>query len=142
MRQLGWHGAVSWDLFIQDLPKGINSIAEIPHDFVREPLGRRDELIARIKQLIPGAGLLRSVWGVINGPGYSVEVNIGEAEEVDSIALHVRGGDLVVGLIADLLDELKVGALDPQSDTGLFQRDEALGSLTRWRAYRDQVVGH
>jgi hypothetical protein len=132
---------VSWDLFIQDLPKGINSVAEIPDDFVPQPLGRRDELIVRIKELVPGADFSDPSWGVIEGPGYSVEVNIGEAEEVDSIALHVRGGDLVVGLIADLLDQLKVGALDPQSESGIFQSDEALTSLRRWRAYRDQVVG-
>jgi len=123
------------------LPKGINSVAEIPNDFGPQPLGRRDELIAKIKELVPGADFSDPSWGVIDGPGYSVEVNIGEAEEVDSIALHVRGGDLVVGLIADLLDQLNVGALDPQSNSGIFQRDEALGSLRRWRAYRDQVVG-
>jgi len=132
---------VSWDLFIQDLPKGINSIAEIPEDFAPQPLGRRDELIARIKELVPGADFSDPSWGVIDGPGYSVEVNMGQAEEVDSFAFHVRGGDLVVGLIADLLDHLKVGALDPQSDTGIFQRDKALESLRRWREYRDQVVG-
>ena len=132
---------MSWDLFIQDLPKGINSIAEIPEDFAPQPLGRRDELIARIKELVPGADFSDPSWGVIDGPGYSVEVNMGQAEEVDSFAFHVRGGDLVVGLIADLLDHLKVGALDPQSDTGIFQRDKALESLRRWREYRDQVVG-
>jgi hypothetical protein len=132
---------VSWDLFIQDLPQGINSISEIPDHFRPQPLGPRHELISRIKELVPSADFSDPSWGVIDGPGYSIEVNMGAAEEVDSIGLHVRGGDLVVGLIADLLDQLKVRALDPQSDTGIFQRDEAVASLRRWREYRDQVVG-
>jgi hypothetical protein len=123
------------------LPKGVLSVTEIPQDFVPEPLGHRNDLIARIKEVAPDADFSDPSWGLIDGPGYSIEVNIGESDEVDSFALHVRGGDLVIGLIADLLDRLDVGACDPQSDTGIFERDAALASLTRWRAYRDQIVG-
>jgi hypothetical protein len=66
---------------------------------------------------------------------------MGANDEVDSFALHVRGGDLAIGLIAELLDRLKVSAIDPQSDNGIFERDAAVERLRRWRAYRDQVVG-
>jgi hypothetical protein len=56
---------------------------------------------------------------------------MGQAEKVDSFALHVRGGDLVIGLIADLLDHLKVGALDPTPPLASF-------SVTRpWDASDD-----
>lgn len=134
-------GAVSWDLYVMRLPKGISTMDDIAKDFRPAPLGRRDELIGKITALVPDADFSDPSWGLIDGPGYSVEVNIGKEDLVDSIALHVRGGDLVIGLIADLLDRLDAGAVDPQSDSGIFHRDEAIESLGRWRAYRDRVVG-
>jgi hypothetical protein len=49
------HVRVSWDLFVMRLPKGITSLEEIPKDFVPESLGRRDDLVATIKTVVPGA---------------------------------------------------------------------------------------
>lgn len=45
--------SVSISLF--RIPDGINSISEIPNDFVMEPLGSRDEVMAVIRALFPNA---------------------------------------------------------------------------------------
>ncbi len=57
------------------------------------------------------------------------------------LAFHVRGEDGALGLIAEILDLLGVGAFDPQSESGIFQLDEATASLAAWRAYRDRTIG-
>ncbi len=43
---------MSWDISIQDLPKGINTIDEIPGDFAPKTLGKRTDIINRILKLI------------------------------------------------------------------------------------------
>ena len=40
---------MSWDVLIQDLPEGVESVADIPDDFCPSTLGRRDALIAAIR---------------------------------------------------------------------------------------------
>jgi len=79
-------------------------------------------------------------WGTIEGPDFSIEVNVGKDEQVRSIALHVRGGDDAAGVVADILERLGLRGLDPQSDTGIFDRSSAVESLKRWRAFRDKAV--
>jgi hypothetical protein len=76
-----------------------------------------------------------------NCPDFSVEFGIGNDVPLTTFACHVQGGDGAIGFIADLLDRLKLRAFDPDSDAGIFDPATAVDSLTRWRQYRDQVVG-
>jgi hypothetical protein len=78
-------------------------------------------------------------WGQIATRNFSIEVNMGSKEPVESITLHVRGGDAAIGLIADILDRLNTRALDIQTGE-MLDKNSAVTSLTAWRAYRDQVV--
>jgi hypothetical protein len=131
---------MSWDIFVQDLPSGINSVAEIPDDFMPSTIGPRRSIVEAITAATPDIDFSDPTWGRIEGVGYSIEVNIPDEDPVDSFAFHVRGGDLAVGVIADILERLRLRAIDPQSDTGLFEPGTAAASLRRWRAYRDQVT--
>jgi hypothetical protein len=90
---------------------------------------------------VPDADFSDPTWGRIEGPGYSIEVNIGSEDPVQGFAFHIRGGDMAAGIVADILETLGFRALDPESDTSLFDPAEAVESLRRWRSYRDQVVG-
>jgi hypothetical protein len=47
---------------------------------------------------------------------------------------------MAVGIVADVLERLGLRALDPGSNSGFFERDTAVASLTAWRNYRDQVL--
>jgi len=44
---------MSWDIFVQDVPAGISSIADIPNDFRPGPIGRRSEIVAKLSALYP-----------------------------------------------------------------------------------------
>jgi len=60
--------AVSWDVFVQDLPPGIDSIADIPDDFRPASLGPREAIVAGILTVVPDADFADPTWGRIEGP--------------------------------------------------------------------------
>lgn len=131
---------MSWDIFVQDLPADARSVADIPSDFEPAAVGGRGELIQHIRSIAPAADFSDPAWGVLETSSFSVEFNLGDEDPVRSFALHVRGDDAAAAFISELLTRLGLRALDPQSDSGLFEPGAvAEESLRRWRAYRDQV---
>jgi hypothetical protein len=98
-------------------------------------------VIGRIKTAIPTADFSDPSWGMIQGDGWHIEVNIGDEEEAcTGFALHVRGGDGAVAAVATILDAAGVGALDVGSEDGVFSAEKALQSLQGWRGYRDAAT--
>jgi hypothetical protein len=141
----GWKAVecsrVSWDIFVQDLPAGAKSVADIPEDFVPKSLGPRAELIRKICQVVPDADFSDPSWGLIRAPTFSIEVNIGKEAICDSFAFHVRGGgDGAVGLVAAILSHLGLRAIDAQTGEFFAWGQEALESFRKWKAFRDQVM--
>ena len=133
---------MSWDIYVQDIPASLRSVAEMPGDFEPRLLGKRADIIARIQEIVPTADFASPTWGLIDGPGFSIEVSMGDMEDVRSFAFHVRGGDLAAFVVADILHHLGLRAFDPSSESGIFglEGDGASG-LRRWRTYRDSVLG-
>ena len=132
---------MSWDIFVQDIPQGLNSAADMPDDFVPKPLGERRVLIERIREVVRSADFSDPAWGRIDGPDFSIEVNLGEKEEVEGFAFHVRGGDMAALVVAEILERLGLRAFDTGSDSGLFSiGPDSSGGQKRWREYRDRVL--
>ena len=132
---------MSWDIFVQDLPKGVRRVQEIPEDFVPQPLGTRGELVRRIHEIAPEVDFDDRGWGQLDGDGYAIEISLGENEVVESVALHVRGDKRAVYMVQHVLHELQLRALDPSSDSGIFSLEAgSLDGFTRWRAFRDTVI--
>jgi hypothetical protein len=134
-------GAVSFDVFVQDLPPDARTVADIPDDFAPKPIGRRVDIVAGIIRAAPAADFADPTWGVIDGPGFSIEVNIGPEEVLDSFAFHVRGGEEALFVVADILRELRMRAIAPGTVSGFFEAAELGPAYSRWQAYRRQVVG-
>ncbi|MBI2929309.1 MAG: hypothetical protein HYY24_26895 [Verrucomicrobia bacterium] len=132
---------MSWDIHVQDIPASAQSPADIPDDFRPQPLGRRSDIIARIREVLPHADFTDPSWGKIEGSDCSIEIGMGENELVQSFAFHVRGGDLAAFVVAGILQHLGFRAFDPCSDTGIFRPNaEAAEGLRKWRAYRDRTL--
>ncbi len=113
---------MGYDIYVQDLPRGIASVSEIPDDFVPKPLGLRSSVIGTILGIAPHANFADPAWGVILKDSiYHIEVNLGDAEELDSFAFHIAGGGEAIELVSNILSALGLRALDPQSESGLFQ---------------------
>jgi len=131
---------MSWDIFVMDMPSDITSVGEIPSDFRPRSMGSRSAIISKIKEIIPTADFSNPSWGLVLGDDWSIEVNIGEDEECDGFALHVRGGDAAVGAVASILDGLGIRAIDSQTGEFFVSGPSAIESFRKWRAYRDHVV--
>src|SRR5262245_31301564 len=104
---------MSWDIYVQDIPPSVKSVSEMPDDFEPRPLGKRDDIISRIREVVPNADFTSPSWGLIVGPDFSIEISIGDLEQVDGFAFHVRGGDLAAFVVADILCHLGLRAFDP-----------------------------
>jgi hypothetical protein len=132
---------MSWDIFVQDIPEGLASAADMPDDFVPRPLGARRVIIEKILTVVPGADFSDPAWGRIDAPDFSIEVNLGEQEEVEGFAFHIRGGDMAAFVVADILGHLGFRAFDTGSDSGLFSiGPDGSEGQKKWREYRDRVL--
>ncbi len=131
---------MSWDIFIQDLPNDVASVAEIPEDYNPRPIGKRSELIAAIRTAIPQVDFADPSCGHLNLPQCSMDVMIGNEDDVASIALMVHGGEFAAGVVCAIVGALQLRALD--SETGdFFNPSAAAESYGAWTQYRDTALG-
>ena len=132
---------MSWDLFVQDLPAEAKTVRDIPPDFKPRLIGKRTDIITAIQAVVPIADFSNPSWGVIDGDGWSIEINIGDKEECRGFAFHIRGGDAAIGVVDAILKRLNLRAIAPGSDSGFFEPGpKAVQSFEKWRAYRDQIA--
>jgi hypothetical protein len=131
---------MSWDVFALAVPPEIKSVEEMPPDFKPMSLGTRSAVISKIKELIPTADFSDPAWGLIDGDGWSIEVSMGKNEDCDGFALHVRGADEAVAVVAGILDGLRIRGIDAQTAEFFIPGPTAIESFQSWRAYRDRAV--
>jgi hypothetical protein len=131
---------MSWDISIQDLPRDVQSIADIPNDYRPSPLGPRAAVIARIQEVLPDVDFSDPTWGMFERQDFSIEFNMGAKEICDGFMLHVRGGGNAIETVARLLHHLQLRGIDCQTGD-FFSVEAALGSFGQWQAYRDRVIG-
>ena len=129
---------MSWDILIQDFPD-VRSVDDIPDDFAPEPLGPRSEIIARVTTALPAADFTDPAWGLVEGAGWSIELNLGSDDLCQSVMLHVRGGGDAVPAVATVIDSLGARGIDMQTSE-FFDVAAAQASFAEWQAYRDQVL--
>ena len=131
---------MSRDVFVQDLPKGAQSTLDIPDDFTPGTLGARAWILALIAEAGPFADFTDPAWVCIDSHEAVLGINLGKEDPVRSFAFHIHGGAQVVGLVADILAKLGLRALDPCSDTGIFDPATTVESLRRSQAFRDSIT--
>ena len=131
---------MSWDIFVQDLPKNVRAIEQIPSDFRPQPILPRERIVQVFKEVAPFTDFSDPRWWRVTCASFSVEVNIGDEDPSNGFALHLRGSEEAAGFVADVLQRLGVRALDPGSETGIFDPEKSKESFRKWKAYRDHVV--
>lgn len=125
---------MSWDIFIQQFPDNARRVADIPDTFTAPPIGKRTEVIEKIRRAVPEVEFDDPSWGTLRGEGYSLEFGVGDDDVLYGLTLHVRGSDAVLPHITNVLTILGLRAID--SWTGeFFDPAIAPDSLARWRRY-------
>jgi hypothetical protein len=72
---------MSWMIVAQHLPLKAKRIEDIPRDFKPNPIGTRAEIAAKVKAIVPTVIFAEDlVEAEFDGPGYSVELSLGERE--------------------------------------------------------------
>lgn len=128
---------MSWDIIIQQFPPAARRVADIPDTFSAGPIGRRADVIARLKAAVPGADFSDPSWGVLKAEGYSIEFGLGDDDPAYGLTLHVRGSDDVLPVVARVIDAVGMRAID--SWTGeFFDPQSAAQSLAGWRLYIEE----
>lgn len=132
---------MSWDVLLIDVPEEIRAVAEIPRDF-DSALGPRADVLTRLRALLPGIDLTDESWGILDGPGFSIEFSIGPKDPVDCIMLHVRGGDGALDPIRHLCQSTAWRALDASDSEFIDFAGDCGRGLRQWRDFRDQVISY
>lgn len=131
---------MSWDVLLLRVPEGVTAVDALAVDFVPDPVGALDAVVGLLGQWIPGVDLSDPSWGQLEGPGWSIELSIGDEDPVDSVMLHVRGGgDDVLPVVIRIARVLECGALD--ISTGDFLVEGATEGWNAFQQYRDRVLG-
>jgi hypothetical protein len=135
---------MSWDIFVQEIPPAAETLDDMPDDYQPVSIGKRTQIISAIQEILPDADFRNPAWGIIDGPDHSLDVNMGDKEDLKGFAFHVRGGGNAALVVADILNHLGLRALDPSSETGIFGvAEDAQSSMRKWRIYRNCVLnGH
>jgi hypothetical protein len=131
---------MSWDIVVVDIPPHIKSVRDIPKGLITPSLGKRAEIIDKIKAIIPAANFPNPDWGLINGPGWSIEVRLGETKECSSFSLYLRGGDGAFRALVAILEGLNLRAIDCQTSEFFDAGKEGMESFEQWKEYRDRVL--
>ncbi|MGW0770776.1 hypothetical protein [Streptomyces sp. NPDC002676] len=131
---------MSWDVLLLRLTDDVTSMHELPDDYSPEPLGRQCDVLAAVTQAVPEVDLSDPTWGDLSGPTWSIELNIGSEDPVDSIMLHIRGsGDDVLTPVFRLAEALRCKVVD-LAEGDLINPGQPSG----WHAFqqfRDRVIG-
>jgi hypothetical protein len=131
---------MSWDVLLLRLPDDVTSMHELPTDCTPAPLGRQYDVLAAVTQAVPEVDLSDPTWGELSGPTWSIELNIGSEDPVDSIMLHIRGsGDDVLAPVFRLAEALRCKVLDCAEGDLITP-----GQPSGWHAFqqfRDRVLG-
>jgi hypothetical protein len=125
---------MSWDVLIFVAPPGI-IVDDLADDYIPPPLGDAATVLWRLSDGMPAVDLSDPAYGMLQGRGWSIELNIGRADPIDSIMLHVRGGgDDVLPVVLDIARSVGGRAMDVSE--GFFLTGGA-GDVLGWHAFQD-----
>ncbi|MFD6099103.1 hypothetical protein ACFVWN_22790 [Nocardiopsis flavescens] len=131
---------MSWDVLLMPFPADAASPDDLPDGHRLPAVGPVGLVLHRIRAAFPGADLSDPAWGLLRDEeqGWSMELNMGRKDPVESIMLHIRGGGDVVHTALRLAAVLGCRAVD--CSDGEFLAEEG-GGWEEFQAYRDQVLG-
>jgi len=133
---------MSWDVLLIRPRNPTASVAELSDKDDVLPLGPLSSVLTELAAALPTLDLSDPTWGRLDSETFSIEFNIGDQDPVDTVMLHVRGGDEALASVRAAAAALACAVLDCSEGEFIdWNDDDPAAGLARWRAYRNQVVG-
>jgi hypothetical protein len=131
---------LSWDVILMPVPPGVERMADVPEDHRAAPLGTHDEVMARLRDALPGVVFSEASRGLVRGEDYSLELNLGTGALVKAVIAHVQGGEAALPAIRRAAEALGVSALHCGSGALLRFDASTVEDVRRWTAEFERLV--
>ena len=137
---------MGWDIWVFDFPKTAAKPTDIPHGWVPPKIGRRSDLLERIKEVAPEVTYSVSDDGTAGDRGGiegGLEIRIpGEGdEEINCFVMAIHGDESNVALAIRILEGLGFRGADTATG-GFLERGSPAGERVRnWLERRANIVG-
>ncbi|WP_430965274.1 hypothetical protein [Spongiimicrobium sp. 2-473A-2-J] len=129
---------MSWDLYVQDWG-GFDSLEQIPDDFEPQSIGKRSEIIDSIKKVEPTVDFSNPSWGILENECFSITFNMGDSEALNGFVMHIKGSELAIPCIGNILDRLNLKAADG-STPDFFDVQKSKEGMSKWIEYRNSIL--
>ncbi|CAL9600234.1 hypothetical protein SUDANB6_05436 [Streptomyces sp. enrichment culture] len=130
---------MSWDILLLPLPADVTSVDDLPADHEPPPIGSRSSVHKALRSAVGEVDLTDPTWGELLGPTWVIELGIGEHDPVESVMLHVRGGeDDVLPVIFRISRALGCRPFD--CSNGELLADDAQASWNAFQSFRDRTI--
>lgn len=131
---------MSWDISVYASNTPPPPVADMPQDWRGLPLGSLDYIRTQISADFPSTDWRDPHWGMLEGPGYSFEFNMGDKDPCDGIMIHVRGGgDVIPGLLS-FAKSTGWYLLDCSQSEWLHHCKDLEAGWDGFQSYRDHVI--
>ncbi|WP_234471228.1 hypothetical protein [Streptomyces sp. MBT70] len=131
--------ARSWDILLLPLPADVTSIDDLPTAHEPPPIGSRSSVHRALRSAAGEVDLTDPTWGELLGPTWVIELGIGEHGPVESVMLHVRGGeDDVLPVVFRISRAL--GCHPFGCSNGELLADDAQAGWNAFQSFRDRTI--
>ena len=135
---------MSWDVWVFDFPLTAATPTDIPDQWVPPKIGRRLELVERIKTIAPEVVFSDSDDGTAAAYGRvkdGLEIRVpGEGdEELNCFVMTIRGDERAVDLAIQILDGLGLRGADTASGGFLERGPSAAERVRNWNERVDSI---
>jgi hypothetical protein len=130
---------MSWDVLLMNVPDNLKSSNDLPDDY-KSNLGIGVNILPTLSSIVPEIDLHDPTWGELEGDGFSIEFNIGKDDPVDTIMLHIRGGNGAINVIEHICEKTGWRALDTSIGKFIDFNQSPEKGFELWRGYRNRVV--
>lgn len=120
-----------WQIILQRPPaKSLSSV-----DASTDPIsmGTRTEISARIREIVPSAQFPTLVEGTIAGSEFFIEIGLGDDEELDYMALGLKGSEEGAKVVAEIMRHLDLSGFDPMTHRN-FDGENVVETYRKWCA--------
>ena len=131
---------MGWDMLVMKLDRPIGSTDDWPDDYSPPAIGSADEVRNAISGSFPQTDWSDPLWGICDAEGFALEFSLGEAQPVDSFAVHVHGSGDPVRPLLGMCAAQGWTALDVQTTELLDPAAPDRSSWHRFCEWRDRII--